>query len=411
MKTAETIVADAPGRLDFLGGVADYSGALVLQTPIAARTRVTLEPTRDGQLRVESDTRKPAVFSLDQWSEIEELDHVRDVLVEASVPVWSFYVYGSLAALQVRTRRALESGFLCRVTSEVPEGMGVSSSAALEIAALRAFNEFLGTGLSDRELAPLGQQAENRVVGSPCGIVDQLASACGKRGELLPVLCRPDEVLTALALPEEVTVVGWPSQVPHAASGSPYRVARTAAFMGKLILESILGRGYSYATEIARDDFRANVEELPESITGQEFEARFDRVDDPLSIIEDAVTYPVRAAFSYPLESHYRNLHLCARLADPSHQTSRVLAEIGTAMYEGHAGYSAMGLGTPETDAIVAAVREAGADAGFHGARVSCGGAGGTIVVLLDQTALPELESLVAADARRRSLKPTALIR
>jgi len=87
----------------------------------------------------------------------------------------------------------------------------------------------------------------------------------------------------------------------------------------------------------------------------------------------------------------------------------RTLQAVGELMYHSHAGYSAMGLGCPETDAMVRAVRERGPDQGFCGARVSGGGSGGTVVVLLEAAALPELERL-AADPPVKSIRPAGLI-
>ena len=77
-----------------------------------------------------------------------------------------------------------------------------------------------------------------------------------------------------------------------------------------------------------------------------------------------------------------------------SHQ-ARCVA-LGELLYASHAGYSAMGLGCPETDQMVAAVRALGPKRGFYGARVSGGGSGGTVVVLLRKAALPALRRLAA---------------
>src|SRR5205807_10620330 len=79
------------------------------------------------------------------------------------------------------------------------------------------------------------------------------------------------------------------------------------------------------------------------------------------------------------------------------HNRRETLDAVGELMYQSHVGYSSIGLGCPETDAMVDAVRERGAERGFYGARVSGGGSGGTVVVLLEEAALPELERLSEA--------------
>ena len=79
--------------------------------------------------------------------------------------------------------------------------------------------------------------------------MDQLGVAHGTPGALLPIWCRPDVLGEPVPLPEGVTAVGWPSGVKHAVSGSPYGTARTAAFMGKKILESRLARRLEHTAE------------------------------------------------------------------------------------------------------------------------------------------------------------------
>ena len=289
--------------------------------------------------------------------------------------------------------------------------MGVSSSAALEVAALRALEEMSGRRFQGTALARLAQRAENDLVGAPCGLMDQLAAAHGVRGALLPILCRPDVLDEPAPLPAGAAAVGWPSGVRHAVSASPYAAARAAAFMGKKILEAALTRPLAHVTELTPSEV-AEVDEavLPPTLLGRDFLARHGGVDDPLSRIDPARLYPVRAAVLFPIEENHRCAQAIGLLRgvrpDDRRQT---LQAVGELMYHSHAGYSAMGLGCPETDAMVRAVRERGPDHGFYGARVSGGGSGGTVVVLLEAAALPELERL-AADPSLDGVRPASLI-
>jgi L-arabinokinase len=245
-------------------------------------------------------------------------------------------------------------------------------------------------------LARLAQQAENDIVGAPCGLMDQLAAAHGTPGALLPILCRPDILDEPVPLPEGVLAVGWPSGVRHAVSASPYATARTAAFMGKKILERALGRSLAYVTQLTPALVRGmNHEMLPASLAGRDFLATHGGVDDALARIDPERRYPVRAAVSFPVEENFRATLavLLLRSFQPSVRP-KTLTAIGELMFQSHAGYSSIGLGCPETDSMVNAVRDRGADHGFYGARVSGGGSGGTVVVLLEQDALEELERL-----------------
>lgn len=90
-------------------------------------------------------------------------------------------------------------------------------------------------------------QVENKVVGAPCGIMDQMASALGQRGKLLALLCQPSEVLGCLPIPASLALWGVDSGVRHALSaegqgggGSDYASVRTAAFMGRRIVQVCL---------------------------------------------------------------------------------------------------------------------------------------------------------------------------
>ena len=186
------------------------------------------------------------------------------------------------------------------VVSDVPIAQGVSSSAALEVATARAL--VAEDRVAPVDLALLCQEAENRVLGVPCGIMDQAASSAGTPGAVLPILCRPVEVGEPVDLPRGVEVVGWPSGATHDVGGAPYRHARTASFMGRRMAEAATGRRVRWTSELGADA----VARLPDEVVGAQFLERFGGVDDPLSAVEPSVTYPVRAAASFGVEEHLR---------------------------------------------------------------------------------------------------------
>jgi L-arabinokinase len=390
----------APGRLDVLGGVADYSGALVLQMPIRATTRVTITPREAPLLELTSDQEGTVALLLPELrarvAAGVPLAAVRAWLDARQVPRWARYPLGCFL-LFCRARGWWPPGGLgLAVTSDVPVAMGVSSSAALEVATLRALEAASGQRFDGTELARLGQQAENEIVGAPCGLMDQLAAAHGSRGALLPILCRPDVLDEVVPLPEGAVVVGWPSGVKHAVTDSPYATARTAAFMGKKILERLFGRRLAHVTELPPSRLHGvGEEDLPPTLSGAEFLARYGGVDDPLACVEPGRHYPVRAAVRFPVEENFRSA-LAVRLLRGVRPEGRqaTLEALGELMYQSHAGYGSIGLGCPETDAMVEAVRGLGPGRGCYGARVSGGGSGGTVVVLLEESALPAIAGL-----------------
>ncbi|MFM1851432.1 MAG: Galactokinase [Verrucomicrobiota bacterium] len=387
------VIGEAPGRLDFMGGVADYSGALVLEMPLKLTTRVTITETACPEY----------VFV----SKAEGACTLAPGTDPAEAPKWVRYPYGCLWLFSAAQRWRPRGGLRFEVTSRVPESMGVSSSAALEVATLRALEKISGRAFTGTKLARLAQRAENEIVGAPCGLMDQLASAYGVRGALLPILCRPDILGEPVKLPPGVIAVGWPSGVKHAVSDSPYATARAGAFMGRKLIEVGTGRKLAHAAELAPSEVRAlSANVLPETITGRAFLQRCGGVDDPLSKIEARRAYAVRASVNFPVEENHRS-HLAVALlrGDKARHRTDTLATLGELLYQSHAGYSSIGLGCPETDEMVAGVRRLGPGKGFYGARVSGGGSGGTVVLLLRRDALPALRQLA-----RRLRRPDTLV-
>ena len=244
-------------------------------------------------------------------------------------------------------------------------------------------------------------------MGAPCGLMDQLACSLGAPGRALPIVCRPDAVGEPVGLPPTVAVVGWPSGVKHALSGaaSPYLVARTAAFMAKKALERAPGgRPLAHLTELRPSELaRAAPASLPASMTGAAFLAAHGGVDDALSRVEPGTAYPLAAAAAFPVGENFRCelalallRGLAASRAGPGEPAyADALAAVGELMYQAHEGYSSVGLGCAETDAMVDALRgRIGRAGGVWGARISGGGNGGTVAVLCERAALPALEAL-----------------
>jgi L-arabinokinase len=399
---------EAPGRLDVLGGVADYSGALVLQTPIRATTRVTITPRAASGLELHSASEGRVTVPMPEVSLWQGHDTgpqrgadkgsvlFRTWLDGHRVQRWARYPLGCFLLFCGAMEWQPADGLHFQIASDVPVSMGVSSSAALEVATLRALEAASGRRFQGTAEARLAQRAENEIVDAPCGLMDQLAATHGKHGALLPILCRPDVLAEPVPLPDGVLVVGWPSGVKHAVSASPYATARAAAFMGKKILEVHLDRPLGYLTEFSPSQVREVSEKvLPPTLSGAEFVALHGGVEDALSVIDPGRLYPIRAAVLFAVEENFRATQAVHLLRSfPDGERRPILQVIGELIYQSHTGYSAIGLGCAKTDAMVEAVRERGAGSGLYGARVSGGGSGGTVVVLLEKDALPELERL-----------------
>ncbi len=380
---APIALARAPGRLDVLGGIADYSGSLVVELPLAAAALAAAQLNGDGSVVAVSGDRRVALDVHDlSTTPLPELAGRF-----AGVTAWAAYVLGPVALL-LREERLSLAGLHVLVSSEVPEGKGLASSAAIGVATLQAVAACLGCTPEPRRLALLGQRAEQLLAGAPCGAMDQITAAYGERNHVLLVLCRPAEIVRSIPLPPPLAAWGIDSGIPHAVAGTPYRRARCAASMGK----ALLGCRYEYLAALDRSE--VDTEGLPEWLTGADFLRRYRGVDDEAVAVEPDAVYPVRAATVFPLEEHARAGEFVELLAQPV--TDERACLLGELMYASHEGYSRCGLGTQSTDDLVEAVRHAGWARGLAGARASAGGSGGTVVVLGHRDADPLVRSIAA---------------
>ena len=153
---ASLVVTRAPGRLDVMGGIADYSGSLVLQRPIAESTFVALERIDRRVLEISSSGRRAYRVDLDFLApgrQAVEYDEARTFFRPDAAHHWAAYVVGVFIVLMRERHVSFPGGARIAIVSSVPEGKGVSSSAALETAAMQAVSHAFGVPLEPRELA------------------------------------------------------------------------------------------------------------------------------------------------------------------------------------------------------------------------------------------------------------------
>jgi galactokinase len=369
-------IARAPGRLDVMGGIADYSGARVLELPLACATNALVQTQaerhcdiatrRAGRwdfFSIELPLAEPA--ELAAWFRTHEAER------------WASYVVGVVQALFARS--AVPGGLRILIDSTVPEGRGLASSAALEVAAGAAVAACCGIQISPTDLAALCQRVENQVVGAPCGIMDQMTSACGRQDRLLQLRCQPGTIECYVEVPRGFRFYGIDSGISHAVSGADYGTVRTAAFMGGRMIAAVAGLKGGYLANLTPAEFSRF--ELPEEMSGADFLKRYDGITDTATVVLPDRRYPVRRASEHPVgeqERVDRFVELLGALATQSN----VATELGQLMYASHQSYSACGLGSDGTDRLVQLVRAAGPERGLFGAKITGGGSGGTVAVL-----------------------------
>jgi galactokinase len=419
-ETRPIVLARAPGRIDVMGGFADYSGSLVLELPLRAATwvaaqacpapTVTLlstaadELSGEGFITIALRALAPVGGPLDYAS--------ARALLTADVRAWSAYVAGAVVVLHHAYGRPFGEGLKLLVHSSVPIGKGLSSSAALEVSTMRALAALAGIAIGDRDLALLAQKVENLVVGAPCGVMDQMTASCGIRDHLLALLCQPAELQGQVPLPPELEMWGLDSGIRHAVSGADYRSVRVAAFMGYRIVADEAGfvsRTVEPGRVVVEDEafggYLANVapsvwearfrDRVPQALDGGSFLDRYHGLTDRVTSVDPTKTYAVRACTEHPIHEHDRVKRFRALLdGGAKGESSRV--GLGELMYESHRSYGACGLGSDGTDRLVQLVRDAGPGEGLYGAKITGGGSGGAVAVLARAGSLPTLERIVA---------------
>jgi galactokinase len=397
-------IARAPGRLDVMGGIADYSGSLVLQWPIHEATRVALRPSRE---------RRISITSLGRGGPDRHCDVPLDVVADASRPYedvrawfsadparhWAAYVAGVFHVLAREQGVRFATGAAILVESDVPEGKGVSSSAALEAATMEAAVAAWQVPIDPTIRAVRCQQVENLVVGAPCGVMDQMASICGEADSLMTLLCQPAEFQGSIRLPAQLGVWGIDSGIRHAITAADYGAVRVGAFMGYRIVAELAGlrvspgaredhvcvddpRWHGYLANVGGSAFCRFAPDIPESLDGGAFLSRYHGTTDIVTHVDAARTYAIRTATAHPVFEHERVVEWARQLRSaPSPPDA---AQLGALMYDSHASYSACGLGSDGTDRLVAFARDAGPGQGIYGAKITGGGSGGTVAVLGD---------------------------
>lgn len=191
---APTHFIQAPGRVNLIGEHTDYNDGFVLPCAINYQMVVAAAKREDNIIRV---------IAVDYQNEVDEfsLDNTIEFLPNK---MWANYVRGVIHFLQQDNYSF--HGMDIAISGNVPQGAGLSSSAALEVAIGQTLKTLYQLPISQKEIALNGQKAENQFVGCNCGIMDQLISACGEENHALLIDCRSLET-SAVTMPENMVVM------------------------------------------------------------------------------------------------------------------------------------------------------------------------------------------------------------
>lgn len=244
---APTHIVQAPGRVNLIGEHTDYNDGFVLPCAINYQTVVAAAKRDDNIVRV---------VSVDYGNETDEFDITQEITFQEN-KMWANYIRGVVKCL---IGRGFEfKGAEISVSGNVPQGAGLSSSAALEVLIGQTFKELYNLNISQAEIALNGQQAENEFVGCNCGIMDQMVSAEGNENHAMLLDCRSLET-TAVSMPENMSVVIINSNKKRGLVDSEYNTRREQCEEAARIF------GVKALRDVSIEEFNAKAHELDEMV-------------------------------------------------------------------------------------------------------------------------------------------------
>jgi len=338
--TDAPLLVRSPGRVNLIGEHTDYNNGLVLPAAIDKNIVLAIGKRDDNTIQL---------YSLDQQqghsTTLNEL--------ERSPLLWPDYLLGVVQ--QLINRGYALGGFNLVFGGDIPQGAGLSSSAALECATAFALNELFGLGIERLDIALIGQAAENDFVGVKCGLMDQFASVFGRDQRLIKLDCRDFTYEYIPFTNADLRIVLFDTQVKHSLASSAYNERREQCERGVALI-----REHIPAVESLRD---ATLEQLE----------RYVKPVDP--IVYNRCRYVVSEI---------------QRLQDACEDLRRDdFSGFGKRMFETHDGLQHLyEVSCAELDVLVDAVRDNGA---VLGARMMGGGFGGCTINLVQADRVPEV--------------------
>ena len=349
------IIAQAPGRVNLIGEHTDYNEGFVLPMAIDYYVQVAVSRRKDQHLRfysVDFKDRKRTSLSNLRYKKEDR---------------WANYLKGVVSVLQTRGYSA--GGLSFSVSGNIPVGVGLSSSAALEVATAYAVQKLLAVDLSGPELARLAQEAENSFVGVQCGIMDQFVSRMAKSGSAMFIDTRSMEHSHIPIAFRSVKILITNSGVPRSLVESEYNQRRGECEKCVSLL-STRKPGRSLR-DYTKEDLRDSLGLIPETTRKR-----------CLHVVEE--NQRVRDAES---SLRHGDIGSFGKLMNRSHESLRDQYEVSC----------------PELDWLV---KRAWETDGVYGSRMTGAGFGGCTVTLIEEKAIPEYKVRLEVYERIFSFKP-----
>ncbi|SHF16435.1 galactokinase [Vibrio gazogenes] len=341
---APSHIIQAPGRVNLIGEHTDYNDGFVLPCAINYQTVVAAAKRNDNLVRV---------VSVDYGNAVDEFDLTQAITFQPD-KMWANYIRGVVKCLLARGYQV--RGVDIAVSGNVPQGAGLSSSAALEVVIGQTFKALFDLDISQAEIALNGQQAENEFVGCNCGIMDQMISAQGRKNHAMLLDCR-SLATEAVSMPEDMAVLIINSNKKRGLVDSEYNTRRqqcetAARFFGVKALRDV------------------NIEQL--------YQRRAE--------LDEVVAKRAR----HVITENERTLEAAKALrAHDMHRMGQLMAESHASMRDDFE------ITVKEIDTLVEIVKEVIGEQG--GVRMTGGGFGGCVVALIPSTLVDSVKAAVEA--------------
>ncbi len=346
--TNNSIIVRSPGRINLIGEHTDYNEGFVLPAAIDKAAYISLTPRADDQINL------IAVDLKDTFST------TTNSILSLSTPAWANYLLG-VAAQFIKAGIPL-SGFDAALTSDIPMGAGLSSSAAVECAMVMALNIATNSQLDKLALIKMAQKAEHEFAGVQCGIMDQFASMMGKKGNVIKLDCRSLEYSYEPFDIKGYKIVLLDTNVKHSLASSEYNIRRGQCEKAVTMIQQ-----HYHSVKSLRD---ADIDMLDKCVKPYDF-----------------IAYQ---RSKYVMEENRRLVEGCRDLKRND------IKSFGKKMFETHHGLSKLyEVSCPELDFLISQVE---GKPGIAGARMMGGGFGGcTINIVQDEVVEQMIKEITEA--------------
>lgn len=401
----ERYIATAPGRLDVVGGIAEYTGGLVVASPVAEHACAAVQRRNDEKLSIVSTHRpggqEPDVFEISlnrlrggngAWIHGGSAPNVGISANNLSLCCVATIV----EAFRENLFGPLSDGVSVAVATNLGEAVSASFPSACASALLVALAALSQEIIEPNVAARVAQTVENEWLGVAVGPAASLCGLVGEAGQLMHLRCDTRTLAGAMRLPNGVQLVALECGGSPPDHAEKFFQVRTATFMGRYLIDRIIqhekwlsGQWDGHLSRISVNDFVKHYRDrLPTKMAGRQFLDLFGETGDRLTRIDPSQQYKIRSRTEHHVYEHARSRQFVEAMSRGSRNGTRsAFVEAGKAMNASHWSVGQRcGMGSVQTNSLVNRLRKAGPAGGIFGARCAGWQSGSTVVVLAEES-------------------------